>query len=100
VAFNSAFKGLKLLKKNRERAFKQFKWPRPQSVKNVQFTDINSCTVRAVQTPPNTYHVIFPEIRLALHRTNWPPDLYTTYVTLLEQRAKPKETGRSKNRNK
>jgi hypothetical protein len=33
MVFNSAFKGLKLLKKNRERAFKQFKWPRPQCVK-------------------------------------------------------------------
>jgi len=27
MGFNSAFKGLKLLKKPRERAFKQFKWP-------------------------------------------------------------------------
>jgi len=34
MGFNSAFKGLKLLKKKpRERAFKQFKWPRPQCVK-------------------------------------------------------------------
>jgi len=39
MGFNSAFKGLKLLKKTRERAFKQFKqfkqfkWPRPQCVK-------------------------------------------------------------------
>jgi len=32
MGFNSAFKGLKLLKKPRERAFKQFKWPRPQCV--------------------------------------------------------------------
>ena len=32
MGFNSAFKGLKLLKP-RERAFKQFKWPRPQCVK-------------------------------------------------------------------
>jgi len=31
MGFNSAFKGLKLLKP-RERAFKQFKWPRPQCV--------------------------------------------------------------------
>jgi len=31
MGFNSAFKGLKLLKR-RERAFKQFKWPRPQCV--------------------------------------------------------------------
>ena len=34
MGFNSAFKGLKLLKKNRERAFKQFKWLRPQCVNN------------------------------------------------------------------
>jgi len=34
MGFNSAFKGLKLLKKKtRERAFKQFKWPLPQCVK-------------------------------------------------------------------
>jgi len=33
MGFNSAFKGLKLLKKTRERAFKQFKWPRRQCVK-------------------------------------------------------------------
>jgi len=33
MGFNSAFKGLKLLKKTRERAFKQFKWPRPQCLK-------------------------------------------------------------------
>ena len=34
MGFNSAFKGLKIVKKNpRERAFKQFKWPRPQCVK-------------------------------------------------------------------
>jgi len=33
MGFNSAFKGLKLLKP-RERAFKQFKWPRPQCVKH------------------------------------------------------------------
>ena len=34
MGFNSAFKELKLLKKKpRERAFKQFKWPRPQCVK-------------------------------------------------------------------
>ena len=32
MGFNSAFKGLKLLKKPRERAFKQFKLPRPQCV--------------------------------------------------------------------
>ena len=32
MKFISAFKGLKLLKKNRERAFKQFKLPRPQCV--------------------------------------------------------------------
>ena len=25
---------------------------------NVQFTNINSCTVTAVQPPPNTYHII------------------------------------------
>jgi len=31
MGFNSAFKGLKVLKP-RERAFKQFKWPRPQCV--------------------------------------------------------------------
>jgi len=35
MGFNSAFKVLKLLK-NRERAFKQFKWPRPQCVKKCQ----------------------------------------------------------------
>jgi len=29
---NSAFKELKLLKKPRERMFKQFKWPLPSSV--------------------------------------------------------------------
>jgi len=33
MGFNSAFKGLKFLK-TRERAFKQFKWPRPQCVKD------------------------------------------------------------------
>jgi len=33
MGFNSAFKGLKLLKKNREQAFKLSKWPRPQCVK-------------------------------------------------------------------
>jgi len=32
--------------------------------KSVQLTDINSCTVTAVPAPPNTYHVIFPEIGL------------------------------------
>jgi len=32
MGFNSTFKGLKLLKPW-ERAFKQFKWPRPQCVK-------------------------------------------------------------------
>jgi len=32
MGFNSAFKGLELLKKNRERTFEQFKWPRPQCV--------------------------------------------------------------------
>ena len=32
MGFNSAFKGLKLLKKPWERTFKQFKWPRPQCV--------------------------------------------------------------------
>jgi len=32
MGFNSAFKGLQLLKR-RGRAFKQFKWPRPQCVK-------------------------------------------------------------------
>jgi hypothetical protein len=37
---------------------------------SVQFTDINSCTVSAVHAPPNTYHVIFPEISLALHCTD------------------------------
>jgi len=36
MGFNSAFKGLKLLK-TLERAFKQFKWPRPHCV--------NTCTV-------------------------------------------------------
>ena len=36
MGFNSAFKGLKLLKKPRERAFKQFKLPRPQCVKNMK----------------------------------------------------------------
>jgi len=33
MGFNSAFKGLKIFKKPRERAFKQFKWPRPQCVR-------------------------------------------------------------------
>jgi len=33
MGFNSAFKGLKLFLKTGERAFKQFKWPRPQCVK-------------------------------------------------------------------
>ena len=33
MGFNSAFKALKLFKKPPERAFKQFKWPRPQCVK-------------------------------------------------------------------
>jgi len=32
MGFNSTFKGLKLLKKPRERAFKQFKWPWPSSM--------------------------------------------------------------------
>jgi len=41
MGFNSAFKGLKLLK-TRERAFKQFKWPRPQCVNNTSL----------VMTPP------------------------------------------------
>jgi len=35
MGFNSAFKVLKLLKKPRERAFKQFKWPRPAVLLNV-----------------------------------------------------------------
>ena len=39
VGFNSAFKGLKLLKKTRERAFKQFKWPRPQCVNSARDKD-------------------------------------------------------------
>jgi hypothetical protein len=29
--------------------------------------DINSCTITAVHAPPNTYHIIFPEISIALH---------------------------------
>jgi len=36
MGFNSAFKALKLLNKTRERAFKQFKWPRPQCIKLTQ----------------------------------------------------------------
>jgi len=32
MGFNSVFKGLKLFKKTRKRAFKQFKWPLPFSV--------------------------------------------------------------------
>jgi len=34
MEFNSAFKGLKLFLKPRERAFKQFKWPRRQCFKS------------------------------------------------------------------
>jgi len=36
MGFNSAFKGLKLFKKSRERAFKQFKSPRPQCVNKTE----------------------------------------------------------------
>jgi len=36
MGFNSAFKGLKFVKKTRERAFKQFKWPRPQCVNELE----------------------------------------------------------------
>jgi len=32
--------------------------------------NINSCTVTAVHAPPNTYHVIFPQIGHALHCTD------------------------------
>ena len=42
MGFNWAFKGLKLLKKPRERAFKQFKWPRPQCVK-IKFPVFYKC---------------------------------------------------------
>jgi len=43
MGFNSAFKGLKLLKKIRERAFKQFKWPLPQCVKDVPLLFTTKC---------------------------------------------------------
>jgi len=42
MVFNSAFKGLKLLK-TPERTFKQFKWPRPQCVKKCQLVLLGSC---------------------------------------------------------
>jgi len=41
MGFNSAFKGLKLLK-TRERAFKQFKWPRPQCVNRLSAGHYNN----------------------------------------------------------
>ena len=51
MGFNSAFKGLKLLKA-RERAFKQFKWPCPQCVKCSYQTPTLQHTSE-VQIPPS-----------------------------------------------
>ena len=36
----------------------------------LNFLIVNSCTVTAVHAPHNTYHVMFSEIRLALHCTD------------------------------
>jgi hypothetical protein len=40
MGFNSAFKGLNLFKNPRERAFKQFKWSRPQCVPKIKLWGI------------------------------------------------------------
>ena len=56
MGFNSAFKGLKLLKKPRERAFKQFKWPRPQCV-NLLYESMLWGHASLLKTWQGTLHV-------------------------------------------
>jgi len=51
---------------------------------SVKFTDVNSSTVTAVSSSPNTCHAIFPEKNLHLYCTDKPVDLLTTYTPLSE----------------
>ena len=53
---------------------------------SVKFTDINSCTVTAVHPSSNTYHVVFPEISLALYCRDHPADPLTTCIPLSGQK--------------
>jgi hypothetical protein len=52
---------------------------------SVKFTDVNSSTVTAVPSSPNTHHAIFPDKSLPLHCTDKPTDPLTTYTPLSEQ---------------
>jgi hypothetical protein len=80
MGFNSAFKGLKMLKP-RERAFKQFKWPRPQCVNRLSFCfrvvrPTTRATALASSNPPNHMRVFssfqctvpqFPTLHIPSH---------------------------------
>ena len=66
MGFNSAFKGLKLLKKiPRERAFKQFKWPRPQCVKtlNMFVGTVNTSMERIILSTETERNVLLKNVR-------------------------------------